>query len=355
MKTALTFPATAIDALRFNDRHKKDGWRVIGAASVPGEEVNAFYDGWANLPFIYEDDFLPKLSQLIEQEKICKVFTSHEVVKRYFLGVFPRQFPNVELEVAEQYRSDASFIQLVTESFSAYQKLASDLGVPDQITATEHLAVLSRAFQIRGESGVQKLSKLMAALGSAPKGDVVEIGVLSGRSAFVLGWSARRHSIGSVLCIDPWTVEEAMQHDAPTLLQQTSSEINFTDFFDEFRLNLLPTFYADLNYLRETANTVRERFVKDFQVGPTEFGATKYQGQIALLHIDGNHDYEVVSEDVSLWWQAVLPGGWIVVDDYEWPFGDGPKRAADELIAQHPEAFQQISLCDGALFLQRAA
>jgi hypothetical protein len=27
-----------------------------------------------------------------------------------------------------------------------------------------------------------------------------------------------------------------------------------------------------------------------------------------------------------------MPGGWIVFDDYQWAFGDGPTRVGDELL-----------------------
>jgi hypothetical protein len=145
-----------------------------------------------------------------------------------------------------------------------------------------------------------------------------------------------------------------MQHDAPDVLRQVSSGVDYEEFFDEFRMNLLPSFYADLNYARESATAVRSRFDHDFSVGPTEFGTTRYRGQIAFLHIDGNHDFNAVSEDVSSWSGLVRPAGWIIVDDYVWPFGDGPRQVADSLLAKDPGAFERAFVVDGALFLQCA-
>jgi Methyltransferase domain len=354
-ETALVFPATLVDALRFSERSRRAGWRVIGGSSVPAEGAEAFYDSWVEIPFVYEEGFAQAFSAIVAREKVAKVFSSHEVVWRHLQRVLPELCPGVHLEIVEQDQGDQSFLQLIAESYATYRALAADLGNSDPVTELEHRATLTRAFQIRGQSGVHKLSCMMAAMGSAPAGDVVEIGTFTGRSAFVLGWIARRCQIGSVLCIDPWTNEGAMQHDAPDVLRQVSGGVDYGAFFDEFRLNLLPSFHADLNYAREAASAVRSRFDRDFSVGPTEFGTTRYLGEIAFLHIDGNHDFAAVSEDVASWSGLVRPTGWIIVDDYVWPFGDGPRQVADRLLANDPSAFERAFVVDGALFLRRAA
>ncbi|MEW8469633.1 MAG: hypothetical protein AB2637_13960, partial [Candidatus Thiodiazotropha sp.] len=40
-----------------------------------------------------------------------------------------------------------------------------------------------------------------------------------------------------------------------------------------------------------------------------------------------------VRQDLETWEPYVKPGGWVLLDDYHWAFGDGPKRAGDELLA----------------------
>jgi cephalosporin hydroxylase len=81
------------------------------------------------------------------------------------------------------------------------------------------------------------------------------------------------------------------------------------------------------------------------------FGETRYQGRIGLLHIDGNHDYGHVLADTQAWAPFVQPGGWIIFDDYEWDWGDGPRRVADHFMANNP--IQARFLVAGALFIQR--
>ena len=79
-------------------------------------------------------------------------------------------------------------------------------------------------------------------------------------------------------------------------------------------------------------------------------GETSYQGKISILHIDGNHDYEFVEKDSAIWSPMVQPGGWVIFDDFEWRFGDGPKRAGGEFIERlKPET---TFVEGGALFVQ---
>jgi len=352
--TALAFPATAIEAIRFSERHRQHGWRVIGGASVAPAGAEAAYDAWVHIPFIYEAGFAEALGDIVTRENITHVFSSHEVVSLHLKRVLPDLCPQVAFETVERGQRDAGFSNMLVESRAAYLALVSDLGGTDLLTELEQRAVLTAAFQLRGESGIHKLTGMMAAIGACPPGDVVEIGVLAGRSAYVLGWLARRHEVGAVLCIDPWSNEAALQQDAPALLRKASAEVDFGNVFQEFSLNLIPSFRDSLNYVRESATTLRDRYGSALRIGPTEFGTTRYTGRIACLHIDGNHDFSAVSKDVELWWGLVQPGGWIVIDDYQWPFGDGPRRAADALLAAQPNAFSRAFALEGALFLQRS-
>ena len=64
-----------------------------------------------------------------------------------------------------------------------------------------------------------------------------------------------------------------------------------------------------------------------------ELGSQLISGVISLLHIDGNHSYQFVKRDIELWFPLVIKGGWILLDDYLWAFGDGPKIAGDELLS----------------------
>jgi len=85
-----------------------------------------------------------------------------------------------------------------------------------------------------------------------------------------------------------------------------------------------------------------------------EFGETIMDGQIALLHIDGNHDEPAVRQDFDLWSIRLADGGWIVFDDYTWSHGDGPRKVADEAVAVYGPRVLRRFVSGGALFLKIA-
>ena len=87
-------------------------------------------------------------------------------------------------------------------------------------------------------------------------------------------------------------------------------------------------------------------------VATDEFGETTFTGKIALLHIDGNHEESAVEADVQAWAGLVVKGGWIVFDDYKWPYGDGPRCVADRYIGLQGDRVQSACFSGGALFVK---
>jgi hypothetical protein len=85
---------------------------------------------------------------------------------------------------------------------------------------------------------------------------------------------------------------------------------------------------------------------------PNIIGSTDYSGHIAILHIDGNHSYASAKADVLAWSGFVVAGGWIIIDDYIWPYGDGPKRVGDEFLTENKEKIAVSFVIGSALFLQ---
>jgi hypothetical protein len=89
------------------------------------------------------------------------------------------------------------------------------------------------------------------------------------------------------------------------------------------------------------------------RVQSPEFGLTSYAGAISLLHIDANHEEDSVAQDVAVWTPHIRPGGWVVLDDYLWSFGDGPKVVGDRLLEAWGEDAACAFVSGGALFIQR--
>ncbi len=351
-KTILIFPATTIEAQRFALLRRRAGWRVVGAASVPPGGARVVYDEWLNLPFVHNNDFVVALSEAIAIFDVQAIYSSHEVVAEHLRRVLPSLNPNLTLETKQSHDGDIVLDRLVKEAYEAHVSLFAHVDATLRINADVHRAVLGRAVEMRGESGLNKLSAILAIMADCPHGDVVEIGSFAGRSAFVLGWAARRYGVGHTLCIDPWTVEDALQTDTSSVLQDVTRCLDFEAVRQEFLTNLVPTFFETLNYRRDRADIVGGEYGPGYTVGPTEFGCTRYVGEVAVLHVDGNHDHDAAFTDLAIWVPKVAHRGIIIVDDYDWSFGDGPKRAADEVLRRTDE-FETIAMVNGALFLRR--
>ena len=195
----------------------------------------------------------------------------------------------------------------------------------------EPAAALLRATRaVPGMCDDAKLWALAAIARHAPAGDVVEIGSWWGRSAVALAWLAARHGIGALLCVDPWSAEGTRQsHDA---LDAASAAADHEEAARIFRVSLLSLGPARVNFLRLPSVQGAARYRAEPVARSEAFGETRLAGAIALLHIDGNHEHAQVAADVAAWLPMLRDGGWLVLDDYLWPFGDGPRRVGDALL-----------------------
>ena len=118
-----------------------------------------------------------------------------------------------------------------------------------------------------------------------------------------------------------------------------------------FLVSMLGCATGDFNYLRMTSEAAHEQYVGDRSVTSREFGTTPLAGKISVLHLDGNHDEAAVAQDFALWGPLVVPGGWIIFDDYNWPHGDGPRKVADRAIAAYGSRVQRSFVAGGAMFV----
>ncbi|OAN55996.1 hypothetical protein A6A04_10575 [Paramagnetospirillum marisnigri] len=352
-QTILFFPAGMMEVAGEAVAAQRRGEQVIGASSLDHDPDRVKFRDWEWLPFVFAPEFDAQFAALVARRHVTRVVSFHGAVWAHLARLLP-SLPNPpELHPPRSpisareggqgrvWREDAEYLA------EAWLGLA----VPSLPSGLEFDGLADTAARIQGESNALKLAALVAVASVAPLGDVVEIGTLYGRSAFVLGWLARRYSLGPVLCVDPWRAEAARQ--APAFLAELSQGWDMDPIFEGFRRNLSPCFHGTLNYQRQTSRQVRGDYGPGWQVTTPEFGATSYTGRISILHIDGNHDFDCVQSDVADWLPLVSPGGWLVLDDYFWPFGDGPRRVGDRLLAEG--GFDFAAVIAKALFLRRSA
>ena len=363
----LVFPLDIDSASSFIDQVKALGIRVIGASSVmkgPGEvAVDAFF----NLPFVTDPSFDDEFSQLIGRHEITHVFAPHGGVWSYFYknkASDPSKYPFVLCEpspyLADWLKFKPSYEWADNAIDSTFVEFL-DLSTTDLIRAMlsrVRLAGLHKQFvSISGQCDDEKLFALSEIVRVVPHGDVVEIGSLLGKSAFALGWLAQHHKIGSFLSVDPWDKGKVVDQgsDAKILndeLDESGAGIRFERIFASFLGSV--SLLDNIGYIKDTSENAVSLYLDAAQLGVLNsagLGEIPISGEIALLHIDGNHRYDFVSKDVEYWAPHIKPGGWLLLDDYCWAFGDGPKLVGDELI--QTDTFDICFTMSDTLFLRK--
>jgi hypothetical protein len=354
-RRTLIFPAGMPRSLAYLEAALRDGVEVIGASSLDFDPARGRYPSWAQLPYVNTQGFDAALRSLIEREGITEIFTPNPVVWHHLHGSLPSLAPAVTLanvspaqhemepyraarRKAEEHLADQSAV------LSGEAKPAMDPGA---------LASLYRhAETIPGMCDHLKLRALCEIARDCPRGDLVEVGSWWGKSAFILLRLAQTYGIGRLYCVDPWSDAHLVQGGTSTIVDLVSTQYSAEEAFGVFLLNLRPYAHGDLSYLRCPSAEGAARYRNGRKVETKEFGEAEPVGAIALLHIDGNHSYACAKEDIEAWTPAVVPGGWIIIDDYVWPFGDGPRHAGDEYLEANIDRVAIAFVTGSALFIR---
>ena len=354
-RSALVFPAGMPPSLVWARHAGGNGVRIVGASSVPHDPARASYTEWATLPWIGDSDFSSALCCCLTEKRIDTIFTPHPVVWSTLRELLPKVAPGTRLEPEQPWaaeRGDYRAYREIAARFNRDPLQAGSGGVAPSLPLVK-LAALVRSFQlVPGECDDAKLEAMIAIFRRMPPGDLVEIGSLWGRSAVALAFLAKHYQIGNLLCVDPWRSAEI--HQGIEAVDGVFDTAPLEEIFEAFRINL-SAFEGSVNYARACSADAASMYTAQRSFLTEDFGRTIYSGRIALLHIDGNHALEAVRNDIAAWRRLVRPNGWIVLDDYCWPFGDGPREAADELLAEWSARVASAFVAGGALFLQLSA
>ena len=355
-KPVLIFPGGMPRSLDFLRQCQRDGIPAIGASSLNYDVARAHYASWRHLPYVNHPEFDDALRQTLREFDIGGIYSPNPLVWNHLRAVLGALAPGVRL------LNDSPVDDALT-SYRAARARAHDLletplplasALPGNVPISEvDLAALFRHTDtIPGMCDHEKACALHEIARHAAVGDLVEIGSWWGKSAFVLMRLARCYGIGNLLCVDPWSSEHLVQHDASGIVDSGSASLDADEALTVFEMNLLPYSAGNVNYLRLPSIDGARYYLGHRGVATPAFGATSYEGRIAILHIDGNHAYASVLADIEAWSGLVVGGGWIILDDYTWPFGDGPRRAGDEFLAKHRAGIECGFVMGGALFLQ---
>lgn len=134
-----------------------------------------------------------------------------------------------------------------------------------------------------------------------------EIGVDCGRNAKAI---CRRMPDVELLCIDPWKTYEVDRRTHRMGLQEARYEI---------------------------ARKRLERYPKTICIRATSMEAVRNIGESSLdfIHIDGNHYYEYISEDLIEWSKRVRPDGIVSGHDYAVSSNSDVIRAVQEYVEKN--------------------
>ncbi|HRK84940.1 MAG TPA: class I SAM-dependent methyltransferase [Alcaligenes faecalis] len=343
--TVLVFPFHQEEALDFIQTATRLGLPVVRASSeVYGDRGQ---DGTVHyLPYVNESEFDARLADLIAAQNISQIYTMHPMIwHKINRMIVMGELQGIRLcsedplkAYCAPYEKAMAWAQgcgaLIDEAFEPLHQPLSNV---------EYAHLYSGAFSIPGQSDSGKIELLTRIARHAPKGDVVEIGSAYGRSAFALAVLARAYALGNVVCVDPWGFEASQdQGSSAAMVNADMKKVDWQRVFEVFRIATAG--FDNLAYIRQMSKDA----LADYQRGCKNQGlprdgkaALGVLGEISILHIDGNHKYELVKQDIDLWTPYVKRGGWVLIDDYEWTFGDGPKRAGDEFLknCSHRAAF----------------
>jgi hypothetical protein len=353
-KPILIFPAGMPRSVTYLSKCKEEGRKVIGSSSLSYDPARGLYPAWALLPYVVDPTFDEALKRLITEFDIGEIYTPNLVVWNYLEEHLSRLATGVVL-------ANTSPVDEVLGGYRAALKKAkyfAETPLPLSLKPAMHpmpsiieLAGLCRyADLIPGMCDDEKFHVLLEIARHSVKGDIVEIGSWWGKSAFILAWLAQHFQTGNLLCVDPWSNAHLVQNEK--IVDSGSAQVDADEALSVFQIGLLPFNAKHINYLRIASAEGSKHYASARVITSEHFGETRYVGKIAILHIDGNHAYDAVKTDIDSWSSFVADGGWIIFDDYRWPYGDGPKKVGDDFVDANQSKIATAFSMGGALFIQ---
>jgi hypothetical protein len=177
---------------------------------------------------------------------------------------------------------------------------------------------LDKLQTIHGWTVESQLRYLMSVVRALPdQRSIVEVGVWQGRSALAMG-EACRGTRKRVYAIDPW--EEYIQ-----------GGVAISSRLEEWGVSSFEDIYQAFLGNRRVFNL--EQWVIPLRARSLEAAAAWTSDPPAFVFIDGHHDYDRVTADLTAWYDVIPSGGIISGDDWIW---ESVRRAVEEFVARHP-------------------
>ena len=365
----LVFPLDMDKVIGFIKNANALNIEVVGASSVMNNGDGFKLHSFHKLPFVTDADFETVFCELISKYLITHVYTPHGAVWSYLSNLKKNHVENLTFSLCEPSPYDADWLDLQPSYDWARCFLADEIvenielpgktDIRKKLTKGQYASLHRQFVSISGQCDELKLLALAHIFRVLPKGDLVEIGSFSGRSAFVIGWLAKAYDVGNLISVDPWDNSklEDQGGGAEILNRELEKDCEILDLNKIFWSYIGAISLLDnVGYIKDISEKAIDDYNKASNVGfldSPELGRVSLTGKISMLHIDGNHRYDYVCKDIDAWEPFVMPGGWVLLDDYVWAFGDGPKKAGDELLLT--EKFDVAFTMSDTLFLRKCS
>jgi predicted O-methyltransferase YrrM len=137
----------------------------------------------------------------------------------------------------------------------------------------------------------------------------LEIGIFAGKSMFPVCQAFKDKGEGKHFGIEPWSNLVAVETATNDANDQWWSKVDMRAIKRQFFSNLLRFELIDHVAIVESPSDSAYSL----------FSTNRFRGKIDLLHIDGSHSTPEALHDVTNWTKLVSPGGYVVLDDIEWP------------------------------------
>lgn len=362
-QTILIFPLDIDHADVFIRTAKALRLGTVGASSALCDKGDKAVDHFIRLPFITDPAFDAALQRALVEFGVTTVYAPHQGVWRHLENLLisqPETFqytlcqPDPLLAIQQRFQPHDVWAAAVS-SDQALPATALETDIHPPLSQARYAALHRQFLNTPGDSDVGKLRAMCDIARRLPPGDLMEVGCLYGRSAFALGFLASFHTLGTLICVDPWNTAELTDQGAAAALinaELSNPEVNSETIFRVFLGTA--ALLGNVGYIRKTSGNALSDYQKAVRAGELhspELGSIPVTGKLSLLHIDANHRYDHVRQDVETWSPFLKSGGWLLLDDYVWAFGDGPQRVGDELLGS--PLYDSAYVSGDTLFLRR--
>lgn len=137
----------------------------------------------------------------------------------------------------------------------------------------------------------------------------LEIGIFAGKSFFPVCLAFKEKAKGKHYGVEPWSNAIAVETATNAINDEWWSKLDMLQIKKQFFRNLAKFDFTEFAAIIETPSDSAYALFSTF----------RYYKKIDILHIDGSHSTPEALHDVTNWTKLVRPGGYVILDDINWP------------------------------------